>query len=166
MILSFGLHTLEYGLDLVTYNEKNVTKVMGVTFKIRLQKKLASILRFLTCSFCACYELPYREGHVARKWGRPLAYSQRGTESSQQPHERAWKQTNLNQAHRRDWSPRWPWLQHFEKPWGTQMQQQILQSLLILSVLKISCKGNYVFSCPASFTHCISETHPCYFVSQ
>ena len=67
MILSSGLHTLEYGLDLVTYNEKNVTKVMGVTFKIRLQKKLASILQFLTSSFCACYELPYGEGHVARK---------------------------------------------------------------------------------------------------
>ena len=70
-------------LDLVSYNEKNVTEVMGVTFKMRLQKRLASLLYFLTHSFCgklviACYELPYRDGHVARKWGRPLAYSQKG----------------------------------------------------------------------------------------
>ena len=83
LILSSGLHALKYGLDLVSYNENNLTKVMGVTFKMRLQKRLASLLYFLTHSFCwklviGCYELPYRDGHVARKWGRPLAYSQKG----------------------------------------------------------------------------------------
>ena len=36
----------------------------------------------------------------------PWLIARKETESSQQPHEQAWKETNLSQAHKGDWSPR------------------------------------------------------------
>ena len=60
---------------------------MGVTSIIRLQKTVASVLLADSVSLClvSLMKLAVREAHVARNWGWPLADSQQGAESCQQP---------------------------------------------------------------------------------